>query len=76
MTTSHYKKVLKQIRSKPAKVKKYLKNNVPVKRTTGVALRRCSRCGRIGAHCRMYGLSVCRQCFREVAPKIGFKKYS
>ena len=24
---------------------------------------------------RKYGLNLCRQCFREVAEKIGFKKY-
>ncbi|MCH2267774.1 MAG: 30S ribosomal protein S14 [Candidatus Thalassarchaeum betae] len=25
---------------------------------------------------RRHGLRLCRQCFREVAPDIGFKKYS
>jgi len=25
---------------------------------------------------RRYGLRLCRQCFRDMAPKIGFKKYS
>ncbi|RLJ03398.1 MAG: hypothetical protein DRP11_00775 [Candidatus Aenigmatarchaeota archaeon] len=25
---------------------------------------------------RKYGLYYCRQCFREIAEKIGFKKYS
>ncbi|MEM2023046.1 MAG: 30S ribosomal protein S14 [Archaeoglobaceae archaeon] len=24
---------------------------------------------------RMYGIYLCRQCFREVAPELGFKKY-
>jgi len=23
-----------------------------------------------------YGINLCRQCFREVAPKMGFKKYN
>ncbi|MFP3240930.1 MAG: 30S ribosomal protein S14, partial [Caldivirga sp.] len=24
---------------------------------------------------RRYGLMLCRRCFREVAPQLGFKKY-
>ncbi len=36
----------------------------------------CKRCGRHGAIIRKYGLNYCRQCFREVAKKIGFRKYS
>jgi len=36
---------------------------------------RCIRCGRHGAITRKYGLYYCRHCFREVAEKIGFKKY-
>ena len=36
---------------------------------------RCRRCGRYGAVIRKYGLYYCRHCFREVAEKIGFKKY-
>ncbi len=36
----------------------------------------CKRCGRKRGLIRRYGLRVCRQCFREIAPEIGFKKYS
>jgi small subunit ribosomal protein S14 len=36
----------------------------------------CRRCGRTGAIVRCYGLMYCRQCFRDVAKSIGFKKYS
>ncbi|MCH2646479.1 MAG: hypothetical protein MKZ53_05865 [Candidatus Thalassarchaeum sp.] len=25
---------------------------------------------------RRHGLRLCRQCFRDVAPQIGFKKYT
>ena len=25
---------------------------------------------------RRYGMHLCRQCFREIAPELGFKKYS
>ncbi|MBS3176144.1 30S ribosomal protein S14 [Candidatus Woesearchaeota archaeon] len=76
MTTSDYRKEFKQLKSKPLKLAKYKKHNAPKKRTTGIALRKCRRCGRTGAHNRKYGLHLCRQCFREIALKIGFKKYS
>ena len=35
----------------------------------------CARCGSFGSVIRRYNLNICRQCFREVAPKLGFKKY-
>jgi len=35
----------------------------------------CKRCGRkVRGIIRKYGLYICRQCFREVAPNLGFKK--
>lgn len=40
-------------------------------RTTG-----CRRCGRSRGMIRRYSLRLCRQCFREVARDIGFKKLS
>lgn len=76
MTYSDYRKIFKQLKAKPSKLKKYIKNNAPKERTTGVALRRCERCGRIRGHIRKYGLNMCRQCFREIATELGFKKYS
>ncbi|HLC50988.1 MAG TPA: 30S ribosomal protein S14 [archaeon] len=36
----------------------------------------CKRCGRTGAIIRKYRLNYCRQCWREVASQLGFKKYS
>ena len=76
MTYSHHTKVLKQIGKKPAKVKKYKKHNVPKKRSCGVARKRCKRCQRIRGHIQKYGLNLCRQCFREIAKNIGFKKFN
>ncbi len=35
----------------------------------------CIRCGSHGSLIRRYNLYLCRQCFREVAEKLGFKKY-
>ena len=75
MTVSDYRKVFKQLRQKPSKMKKYIKHNAPKKRTVGLALRRCRRCLRVGGHIGKYGLELCRHCFREIATKIVFKKY-
>lgn len=75
MTSKDYRKTLKQIEGKPAKKLRYLKLNKPKERTTGIARRRCKRCGRRGGHIRKYGLNVCRQCFREIAKDLGFRKY-
>ena len=76
MTTSNYEKVFKQLRVKPAKLKKFIKHNAPHERTNGISLRRCRRCGRHGAHIRKYGLNLCRHCFREIATNLGFKKFT
>ena len=76
MTASDWNKVLKQIRNKPEIKKKFLKHNKPKDRKTGVAARKCERCGRFGAHLKQYNLNLCRHCFREIAEEIGFKKYS
>lgn len=76
MTYSYYKKAFKQLRNKPFKLKKFLKHNAPKERTTGISRKRCRRCLRMGGHIDKYGLNLCRHCFREIATKIGFKKYN
>lgn len=43
---------------------------------TGKWDRKCRRCGRRDGVIRKYGLYYCRQCFRDIAKNIGFKKYS
>ncbi|MFH1439900.1 MAG: 30S ribosomal protein S14 [Candidatus Woesearchaeota archaeon] len=55
-----------------------MKHNTPKKRNTGIAQesKRCRRCLRIRGHINKYGLHLCRQCFREVAASLGFKKYN
>jgi small subunit ribosomal protein S14 len=67
---------LKQLRRKPVVMQKFLKHNKPKERKFGIAKKKCERCGRFGAHISSYGLNLCRQCFREIAEEIGFKKYS
>ena len=69
MTYSDHRKVFKQLRAKPVKLAKFRKHNAPKKRSCGFSLMKCTRCGK-------YGLNVCRQCFREIATQLGFKKYS
>jgi small subunit ribosomal protein S14 len=76
MTSSDHKKVFKQLKAKPAKLKKFIKHNSPKQRKFGIASRKCRRCGQHTAHIRKYGLNLCRQCFREIAKELGFKKYS
>lgn len=76
MTTTDYTKVLKQLQDKPGKLSKHAKYSVPKNRKGGVLNKKCVRCGRTGGHISKYGLNLCRQCFRDIATKIGFKKYN
>lgn len=42
----------------------------------GRGSRHCRRCGKRRGLIKKYNLFYCRNCIREVAEKIGFKKYS
>ncbi|MFO7710793.1 MAG: 30S ribosomal protein S14 [Candidatus Woesearchaeota archaeon] len=64
------------MKARPYALEKFKKHNAPKERSTGINLYHCRRCGRTRAHISKYGLNLCRQCFREIATKIGFKKYS
>lgn len=75
MTYSSHKKVLEQIGTKPAKVKKYNKYNTPKERSNGKAVHKCERCHNPRAHISKYGVHLCRKCFREIAVELGFRKY-
>lgn len=48
----------------------------PELRKYGRGVQVCRRCGSRDAVIQAYGLYLCRQCFREVAYKLGFKKYN
>ena len=76
MSYSDYTKAFKQLQVKPIKLKKFIKHNSPKKRSCGVALKRCVRCGRIKSNISSYGIHLCRSCFRDDAIRLGFKKYS
>ncbi len=72
-----YEGVLNQIENNKNKVKRFKKNNKPKDRDFGKSKRKCRRCGRRGRGIiRKYDLYYCRQCFREIADKLGFKKLS
>jgi small subunit ribosomal protein S14 len=70
-----YEGVKKQIEKKPLKLARFLKFNTPKKRKFGKTVYRCRQCGKTAGVIRKYGLLYCRQCFREQAEKLGFKKY-
>lgn len=76
MTTTDYTKVMKQLQDKPGAKAKHAKYSIPKQRTGSAIDRKCKRCGRNGGHISKYGINLCRQCFRDVATRIGFKKYS
>ncbi len=71
-----YERVLKQLAGKQKKISRYTKFNKPKKRKHGKNVYKCRRCGKTRGVIRKYGLLYCRQCFREEAVKLGFKKYS
>ncbi|MDH5712714.1 MAG: 30S ribosomal protein S14 [Candidatus Bathyarchaeota archaeon] len=52
------------VKQKPKKERDYGKGSRP-----------CRRCGSYGPIVRRYGLNLCRQCFREIAKELGFRKY-
>lgn len=45
------------------------------KLANGKGTRWCKRCGSYTGLIQQYDLMLCRQCFREVALSLGFKKY-
>lgn len=67
--------LIKPLLKKPEKRKRFEKFNMPKKRVFGKSLHPCIKCTRTRGVIRKYGLQYCRQCFREEAEKIGFKKY-
>ncbi len=45
------------------------------KKTSRGGITACKRCGRKQSIIRKYDIYLCRQCFRELAPEMGFEKY-
>ena len=74
MTASDWRKILKQLQRKPAKMQKFIKHNKPKDRTCGRARFKCKITGTSRGLIRKYGLDICRHAFREVAKELGFRK--
>ena len=49
---------------------------IKTKKKTYGRIKGCERCGRKRGLIKSYGLHLCRQCFREKAEEMGFKKFS
>ena len=71
-----FKNAKKQLVNKPAKLAKFLKFSKPMERKFGRNATPCRSCGKTEGVINKYGLRYCRQCFRDEAKKLGFKKYS
>ncbi len=71
-----FERVRKQIEKKPEKVGRYDRFNKSKERKFGKITHPCRKCGKKAGVIRKYGLMYCRQCFREEAERVGFKKYS
>jgi small subunit ribosomal protein S14 len=70
-----YERVFKQIERKPLKVARMERFSKTKKRKFGKNLYPCRKCGKTSGVVRQYGIQYCRQCFREEAKKMGFRKY-
>lgn len=70
-----YERAKKQIEGKPLKLQKFEKFNKSKKRNSGRNTHPCRKCGKKRGVIRKYGVLYCRQCFREEAEKMGFRKY-
>ena len=66
----------KQLEGKPVKMARFIRFNSSRKRSSGRALTPCRKCGKTEGVINKYGLQYCRQCFREEARRLGFKKFS
>lgn len=71
-----YEKTLRQVAHKPLKVTRLEKFNLSKKRKFGKNIHKCRKCRRSEGVIRKYDLLYCRQCFREEAEKLGFRKYN
>jgi len=65
METKNYQSAVTPIKKQKVKSEKMKKrNNV------------CKMCGTRKGFLRKYGLRICRRCFKDNAPRLGFEKYS
>lgn len=70
-----FERIAKTLKGKPAKYKRFIKFNKHKMQPHDKRQNACTRCNRPEAHIKIHGLNYCRECFREIAEDIGFKKY-
>ena len=70
-----FERNLNQVKNKPTKLARVMKFNAPQKRKYGKNVNKCRHCGKTRGIIGKYGLLNCRQCFREIAKQLGFKKF-
>jgi small subunit ribosomal protein S14 len=70
-----YERIAKNLKDNPAKYNRFVKFNKHKMQPHDIRSRRCVRCNRGEAHIGIHGLNYCRECFREVAKDVGFRKY-
>lgn len=75
MTAKDWEKTFKSVAHKKAESGRMLKFNKPQEKKCGRGKRVCEICKRRKALIKRYSLNICRQCFRDTAKGIGFKKY-
>lgn len=75
MTSSDYRKMLKQLKTKPLMAKKFIKHNKPRARKFGKSVKICRICGNNRGLISKYKILLCRRCFRLNAKELGFKKF-
>ncbi len=71
-----YDKIRKQVEHKPVKISRLERFNKGKDRKFGKNTHPCRKCGKRNGVIVKYGLLYCRQCFREEAEKLGFRKFS
>ncbi len=70
-----YERIAKNLKGKPAKYSRFTRFNQHKLQPHDRRAHMCVRCNRTEAHIGIHGLSYCRECFREVAKDLGFRKY-
>jgi small subunit ribosomal protein S14 len=70
-----FEKIASTLKGKPAKYSRFMRFNKHKMQPNDKRRNVCTRCNRAEAHISIHGLNYCRECFREIAEDIGFRKY-
>ncbi len=70
-----FERIGKNLVGKKAKHQRFMRFNSHKVQPHDARSRKCIRCNRPEAGIHIHGLRYCRECFREIAKDLGFKKY-